>query len=451
MPMRQPRDGAGAQPFLIFPNATSGADVLSWDGTIEAVQRRAETVPQLRGRRVGLIMRPGSDAFAWLLAMHELAATCALIATGTEPERVASLTESLDLGYLIDGETVQPTRRGPSRPVGTGARVIILTSGTTGTPKAVLHSWDSLTRPVRTTPALHESRWLLTFASHLYAGLQVFLHAWLNHGTLVSLPPGWSPEAALGAMAEHRVGYVSATPSFWRYVLLSTTREQQRRCELTQVTLGGESTDQTLLDRLKAAFPSARLVHIYATTELGRCFSVTDGREGFPASFLQGATDDGIELKVDGGELLVRSANRMIGYVAPAHTGAVMTESDGWIRTGDQVETAGDRVLFRGRSMDIANVGGYKVGMVAVEEFLRTLADVEDAIVYSVPSSIAGELLGADLVLRPGVDREAAKGAVIRHCQSLAPPMRPRFWRLVEDIPLLAGGKRIRRRETTVP
>ena len=462
MPMSRSPDEAGAQQFLVasqpqphlgpHPYPTSGSDSLTWPEMAEAVRRRVERASHLRDRRVGLVLRPRPEAFVWLLALRELSATAVLLAANTAPEQVASLTDSLDLEFLVDGDDPQPGKSPATASAsGNEPRIVLLTSGTTGTPKAVMHSWESLSRPVRTTPGLHGSRWLLTFAPHLYAGLQVFLHAWLNQGTLVLLPPGWTPEAALETMAEQRVGYVSATPSFWRYVLLSTTRDQQRRCELIQITLGGESTDQALLDRLKAAFPAARLVHIYATTELGRCFSVTDGREGFPAAWLGHPTEEGIALQVDAdaGELLVRSANRMIGYAGPAVTGAVVSAGDGWIRTGDDVEIVGDRVVFRGRKTDVANVGGQKVSLVAVEEFLRTLAEVEDALVYSVPSSMAGELLGADLVLRPGLEPASAKDAVVRSCaQTLAPPMRPRFWKLVDAIPLLPGGKRIRRRET---
>jgi hypothetical protein len=83
---------------------------------------------------------------------------------------------------------------------------------------------------------------------------------------------------------------------------------------LIQVTLGGEVVDQQILDSLRRTFPHARIVHIYATTELGRCFSVTDGRAGFPARYLTEPTADGVVLGVEDGELVVRSANAMEGY-----------------------------------------------------------------------------------------------------------------------------------------
>ncbi len=79
--------------------------------------------------------------------------------------------------------------------------------------------------------------------------------------------------------------------------------------------------DQGLLDQLHARFPQARIVHIYATTELGRCFSVADGRAGFPTSYLNQPTRDGVWLRLAGDELEVQSANGMVGYHAPTGNG----------------------------------------------------------------------------------------------------------------------------------
>ena len=83
---------------------------------------------------------------------------------------------------------------------------------------------------------------------------------------------------------------------------------------IVQITLGGEVVDQAVLDRLKNAFPKSRLVHIYATTEMGRCFSVNDGLAGFPASYLKAPLPDGVELKIEDGQLMIRSANSMRMY-----------------------------------------------------------------------------------------------------------------------------------------
>ena len=200
-----------------------------------------------------------------------------------------------------------------------------MTSGTTGEPKAARHSWDSLTRPVRRQAASQPPCWLLAFRPQLYAGLQVILQALLNGGTLVVAPPQAPPDEVVELMAQAGVEFASATPSYWRRLLMSSDAAMQRRVPLVQITLGGEVVDQSILDQLHETFPAARLVHIYATTELGRCFSVTDGRAGFPRAWLDQTSSDGIALQVRGGELWVRSANAMAGYDSRACGGASKT------------------------------------------------------------------------------------------------------------------------------
>ena len=56
---------------------------------------------------------------------------------------------------------------------------------------------------------------------------------------------------------------------------------------LLQATLGGEIVDDRILSAITALFPKARIVHIYASTEAGVGFSVSDNRSGFPLNYLK--------------------------------------------------------------------------------------------------------------------------------------------------------------------
>ena len=77
------------------------------------------------------------------------------------------------------------------------------------------------------------------------------------------------------------------------------------------------------LDAARRALPEARIIHIYASTELGASITVRDGREGFPAELL-----DGEWLKLEGGELWVRRSPRaMLGYLGGPAPGE-------WVRAG---------------------------------------------------------------------------------------------------------------------
>ena len=57
--------------------------------------------------------------------------------------------------------------------------------------------------------------------------------------------------------------------------------------ELDRITLGGEIATQTTIDNLRRSFKSAKIVHIYASTEAGVGFTVRDERAGFPVEYLE--------------------------------------------------------------------------------------------------------------------------------------------------------------------
>ncbi len=95
---------------------------------------------------------------------------------------------------------------------------------------------------------------------------------------------------------------------------------------------------------------------------MGVCFSVSDGKAGFPASFLSNASL-ACQLRIsDEGELEILSRRAMLGYIdllQQSEAGGSSNHFDraGWFPTGDLVELVGDRVYFVGRKSDTINVG----------------------------------------------------------------------------------------------
>ncbi len=287
-----------------------------------------------------------------------------------------------------------------------------------------------------------EERWLLAYRPHLYAGLQVLMHCLLNQATLVLPQRDASTQEVVHLMRNAGVTHVSATPSYWRWLVTLGGKDALERLKLKQITLGGEGADQAVLDSLTKLFPLARLVHIYATSEAGRCFSVKDGREGFPASFLEAPGPDGVELRIEGGELCVRSPNSMLRDEA-INTNA-STDAP-WHPTGDLVEVVGDRIRFVGRRSDIINVGGNKVHPVVVEQVVRSTQGVADTRVYAQRSSLAGQLVACEIAVEPWHDPEQVRRSVQRRClEELAAHERPRIIEIVSAITLSAAAKKLR-------
>jgi len=417
----------------------------TWGRLFDEAERAEAELGSLAGARVGLSMRPTGPCFAALEALGRLDAKIFLIDGRLDRSAKASVAERFGLRCIVEApadrlELTAHAADGAKPGTEECGFVTILTSGTTGEPKAARHTWESLRRPVRT--GAEPRVWMLSYRPSLYAGLQVIFQAFGEGGCLVAPPDGADVDEIIDAMVRYGVQCASATPSYWRRLTLFGDRQRFATAFLRQITLGGEVVDQGILDALRAVHPSARIVHIYATTELGRCFSVGDAMEGFPDRFLADVSPEGVEMRIVEGELQVRSPNAMSAYEGASGSGF---EPGKWFATGDLVERQGDRCVFVGRRSDLINVGGNKVSPLHVERIVRDVPGVRDARVFGRTSGIAGQLVACEIVVEPDQDGEDVVERVQRRClESLSSHERPRLVRAVERIEVTASGKTAR-------
>lgn len=317
------------------------------------------------------------------------------------------------------------------------SRVFMMTSGTTGAPKIASHSLNALMSRAKAAmhPGNRGAKWLLTYQPTGFAGVQVQLTAVVSGGVIVA-PQQRTPSGFLEAAKANGVTQISATPTFWRAFLMVV---RPGDLALRQITLGGEAADQPTLDRIRKAFPDARVTHIYASTEAGVVFSVHDGREGFPADWLESETQ-GVSMRVRDGFLHIRTPNAMGGYVTDT---AQPRLDDGWLATADRVEVRGDRAFIVGRDDSTINVAGSKVYPLMVEQFLLRQSGVVEAYVYGVSNPISGQLVAADVVIEPGLDPAATRSAILAACrENLAQYQVPRAFKVVDAILVRESGKK---------
>lgn len=305
---------------------------------------------------------------------------------------------------------------------------VVYTSGTTGTPKPVTHTLGTLSRTVVASAGTAELTWGLLYDPTRMAGLQVVLQALRSDARLIAPPADVPLAERVDTLIDNDVTALSATPTLWRQILQVLHRDWPLR----QITLGGEISDQVVLDALAARFPAARITHVFASTETGAAFSVKDGRQGFPRAFLDDPPG-GISLQVRDDILYVHSP----GVSAAGH--------DGWVSTGDVVEIEGDRVLFRGRSSGVVNVGGANVWPEEIETLLRSHPEVTEAVVWSVPNPLAGNLLTANVVPAPGADGPDLGRRLRKWVRSQVPNTHvPSKVRVVDHLDVSATGKIVR-------
>jgi acyl-CoA synthetase (AMP-forming)/AMP-acid ligase II len=319
--------------------------------------------------------------------------------------------------------------------------LMIRTTGTTGLPKAARHDWRVLTQTVAGIRPAPTQRWLLAYGLHQFAGIQILLHVVASQATLVAPFPR-QPKDGLEAMIRDGVTCVSATPTYWRFLL---TEARSRRAELPpleQITLGGEASPADLLDDLRTTFPGARISQVYASTELGSITSVRDGRPGIAVADLFSEENPTANVRVTDGELWVRPAAGMLGYAGQPNEATAPGE---WRPTGDLVEIVDGRVLFRGRTSEVINVGGVKVHPLPVEERIAALDSVAAARVFGRPSKLTGFIVAAEIVPAPdaGADHEQIRTDVNGAVSDLPRAWQPRHLSFVEAIET-KGGKTVR-------
>ncbi len=426
------------------PAVIAEARSWSWSELRELARRYAAQLEDARGA-TEVVLLPASGEAVALLAACEVASLRAILMAPPYPEaRAVAVGETFGARRVItvSGDTIRvlasrdaATDEGPS----SSPAVLVLTSGTTGTPKCAVHTWATLSGAVKLREAYTARRWMVAYPLSHFAALQVLAQCVFNGGTLV-IPRDFSAQAGLDALRDHHVDHLCATPTYVRQLLLASTPSAWDEMALSHVTMGGEIVDQPLLDSLRQRKPSLVLTHTYASTELGAVLTVRDGRAGFDIGLA-----DGVRLAIRDGQLFVRRSGRaMLGYVG----GSAPAEE--WVATGDLVEVVDGRALFRGRATDVINIGGYKVSPPVVEEVIRGVPGVRDVLVVGRKSSITGHLVKAVVCAEEGVDRTALQAAIVQRCTAqLAAYMVPRLFEFRDQLERSAVQKVVRSDDPT--
>jgi acyl-coenzyme A synthetase/AMP-(fatty) acid ligase len=322
---------------------------------------------------------------------------------------------------------------------------ILLTSGTTGPPKLVVHTLASLAGAIAPCSSHNGGKvWSTFYDFRRYGGLQIMLRAALTGSSLVLSSAKESTADFLARAASHGVTHISGTPSHWRQALMSPI---PREFAPQYIRLSGEIADQGILNQLRSAFPQARIAHAFASTEAGLAFEVNDAEMGFPASAIEATP--GVEMKVEHGSLRIRSNRTASRYLGDP--GLVLRDAEGFVDTCDLLEMRNGRYYFVGRRDGVINVGGMKVHPEEVEAVINRHPEVQMSLVRAKKNPITGSLVIADVVMRdipqgsPDSVNKLQREIMLLCRETLSSHKVPATINVVTSLAVAESGKLVRR------
>jgi acyl-coenzyme A synthetase/AMP-(fatty) acid ligase len=419
---------------------------------------------ELAGKSVLLATGSQLTAALALIELDGVARRIAILPPDAAPEHFAAMIAGAEIdAVVIDGASPAafldiPVRVACAPTIGAVEKLptpalrtewVMLTSGTTGVPKMVVHSLAGLTASFAAKAPDPSVVWGTFYDIRRYGGLQIFLRAVLGGSSLLLSSAGEPVADHLDRLAQHGVTHLLGTPTHWRRALMSPSIQ---KISPRYVRLSGEIADQAILDSLRSTFPSAVVSHAFASTEAGVAFEVSDGLAGFPVAYVE-QIRDGVEMKVEDGSLRIRSPRTAARYVG---TDAALADPDGFVDNGDIVERHGDRYVFTGRRGGIINIGGLKVHPEEIEAVINRHPQVRMSLVRPKRSPITGAIVIADVVLKSGcstsggeleqVQFEQVKGDILDLCRDVLPRHKvPASISIVPALDVAATGKLTRR------
>ncbi|GGY38880.1 class I adenylate-forming enzyme family protein [Streptomyces omiyaensis] len=353
---------------------------------------------------------------------------------GTEVEDLAGVAEDpTDGADAVHGRLGDPDAAG----------LVLLSSGSTGAPKVILHSLDVLVgeklekRPRRRENALNI---LMVLMFDHIGGINSLLSTLLVGGTAV-LPRHRTPDEICALIERHRILVLPTSPTYLNLIMVGDYHRTHDLSSLRLITYGTEPMSEELLLRVRKTFPGVRLLQTFGTSETG---IATTTSESSTSTYFK-ISDAGVEYRIVDGELQLRSRTQFLGYLN--YDDDSLTE-DRWFRTGDLVEEAADGYLrIKGRAKEVINVGGEKLLPLELESVLMGSPLVEDCVVYGRPNAITGQSVCVDIKPTGELTRAALRKHVTEFLAGRVEPFKvPSKINVVDTIAMSDRMKKLRSR-----
>lgn len=326
-------------------------------------------------------------------------------------------------------------------------KMLMYTSGTTGRPKGVLHSHNSLHALVRqisrnwhVEPG--DSFFVPSPISHIGGSIYAFEMPIL-FGTTAVLQDQWEPERAVALIDGERCTHMAGATPFLEQLLASAELAGSHLETLKVFICGGASVPPALIRRARALLTHTALSRVYGSTEVpvltvGALESGeedraadTDGRIGIAE----------VRLTADHGEVAARGPQMLRGYLHREDEAGTFTD-DGFFLMGDLArELPGGFLVVTGRAKDIIIRNGENIAPKEIEDILLDHPAIADIAIVGLPDARTGERACAVIVPAGEAVPEPADLASFLDVRGVARFKWPEQVELRTELPRNAAGK----------
>ena len=330
----------------------------------------------------------------------------------------------------------------------------LFTSGTTGTPKGVEHSFRSLLARFTLNQAYigpdNFNKTLCSLPTHFGHGLIGNLLTPLLAGADVMLLSDKTPVglSKLGVLIDqYEINFLSSVPSFWKMALRLSKPPQ--RNSLRRVHVGSAPLSTDLWREIGKWCGTENIYNMYGITETANWIGGTSLSEGANEDGLIGSvwggaalvknTDTGEITATGTGELLIQSPSLMTKYYNQEDLTQTVLQN-GWFHTGDigEIDEEG-KIRITGRQKSEINKAGMKILPEEIDLLLERHDAIQEVCTFGLPDPISGERVAAAVVsTTPDLDGKAL-------AKWMAPLIRkdaiPEKWFFVNEIPKTDRGK----------
>jgi acyl-CoA synthetase (AMP-forming)/AMP-acid ligase II len=279
-------------------------------------------------------------------------------------------------------------------------RMILYTSGTTGAPKGVLHTHNSIHALIRQLDA----HWMIspgdTFLvpspiAHIGGSIYAF-ECPLLLGTKAVLMEKWEPDTAVALMGSQKCTHMAGATPFLAGLLAAAERAGTRLPDLKVFICGGASVPPSLIRRAASYFEQAAVSRVYGSTEVpvttvGSLDDIdhaaeTDGRAGIA------------DVELVDGEIRARGPQMLVGYLHPEDERDAF-DAQNYFRTGDLGRWVDDQYLVvTGRAKDIIIRNGENISPKEIEDILVGQLGIAEIAIVGLPDERTGERACAVIV-----------------------------------------------------